>query len=43
MKQILYIVKISIVILFALITSGCYTIINPPEDYSNYQSNDSYS
>lgn len=43
MKQTLYIAKISIVILFALITSGCYTIINPPEDYSNYQTNDSYS
>ena len=43
MKQILHIAKISIVISFALITSGCYTIINPPEEYSNYQSDDSYS
>ena len=43
MKKILYTAKISILILFPLFSSGCYTIINPPEDYSNYQNNDSYS
>ena len=43
MKKILYLAKISILILFALFTSGCYTIINPPEDFSGNQNSDSYS
>ena len=43
MKKILHIAKISTLILFTLFTSACYTIINPPEDYSDYQNNDSDS
>ena len=38
MRKILYIFKMSIFLLYIMLSSGCYTMINHPENGSDYQS-----
>ena len=40
MRKILYMSKISIIILYIMLSSGCYTMINHEDNYSDHQNHE---